>query len=322
MTMPSTDGRLPPLRLPDPRDDGTGGLRGYLAVIHAQPVLEEDEERRLAIAWTRDGDQDAAHRLVAAHLRLVPKVARQFRGQGLPLADLISEGNVGLLQSLRRFDPDKGFRFATYARWWIRAAILNHLLQDWSLVKIGTGTGNKRLFFNLAKVMRQMGLQTDRLSDQDIRALAERLDVQPADVVRMAQRLSGGDLSLDHTTADAEDGRASTLLDSLADERPTPEAALAERQEGHWRRARVREALGLLDERERTILARRYLTKRPHTLQALAAIYGVTAERIRQIETKAIGKLREAVHRGAAAAANGARKAGVRGRPLPAPAAG
>lgn len=320
MTSRTIDGPLPPLRLPDPRDDGTGGLRGYLAAVHGQPVLEEDEERRLAEAWTRDGDLDAAHRLVAAHLRLVPKVARQFRGHGMPIADLISEGNIGLLQSLRRYDPDKGFRFATYARWWIRAAILNHLLQDWSLVKIGTGTGNKRLFFNLAKVTRQMGLQPDRLSDQDIRALADRLEVQPADIVRMTQRLAGGDLSLDYQTTDAEDGRMGSLLDSLADDRPTPEAALAERQESVWRRDRVREALVVLDERERTILARRYLTKRPHTLQALAGLYGVTAERIRQIETKAIRKLREAVHRGGtAAAAVRARRAG---RALPVPAAG
>lgn len=311
MTMPATDRPLPALRLPDPRDDGTGGLRGYLAAIHAQPVLSEEDEHRFAVAWTRDGDLDAAHRLVTAHLRLVPKVARQFRGQGMPMADLISEGNIGLLQSLRRYDPDKGFRFATYARWWIRAAILNHLLQDWSLVKIGTGTGNKRLFFNLAKVTRQMGLSPDRLSDQDIRALADRLEVQPGDIVRMTQRLAGGDLSLDFPMGDGEEGPSGTLLDTLADERPTPEAALAERQEGRWRRARVREALGLLDERERTILARRYLTKRPHTLQALAALYGVTAERIRQIETKAIRKLREAVERSAAA-----------GCRLPAPAAG
>ncbi|GAA0575747.1 RNA polymerase factor sigma-32 [Caenispirillum bisanense] len=313
MTMPSTDGQLPPLRLPDPRDDSAGGLRSYLAAIHAQPVLTEEEEQRYAAAWVHHGDLEAAHRLVAAHLRLVPKVARQFRGQGMPLSDLISEGNIGLLQSLRRFDPDKGFRFATYARWWIRAAILNHLLQDWSLVKIGTGTGNKRLFFNLAKVTRQMGLQPDRLTDTDIRALADRLEVQPADIVRMTQRLSGGDLSLDHPTGDQDDGRTGTLLDTLADGRPTPEAALAEHQEGRWRRARVREALGILDERERTILARRYLTKRPHTLQALASLYGVTAERIRQIETKAIRKLREAIERGAAARATARAARTVRG---------
>lgn len=318
MTMPSTDGPLPPLRLPDPRDDRAGGLRGYLSAIHALPVLEEDEERRLAEAWVRRGDLDAAHKLVAAHLRLVPKVARQFRGHGMPVSDLIGEGNIGLLQSLKRYDPDKGFRFATYARWWIRAAILNHLLQDWSLVKIGTGTGNKRLFFNLAKTKREMGLVgDDRMSDTDIRALADKLEVTPGDIVRMSQRLSGADLSLDHPATDAEGGRTSTLLDTLADERPDQETQLADRQESRWRRAKVREAFGLLDERERTILARRYLTGRPHTLQALATLYGVTAERIRQIETKAIAKLR-----GAILAAKGPRPAGrlARGRGSLAPA--
>ncbi|WP_404379114.1 RNA polymerase factor sigma-32 [Caenispirillum salinarum] len=328
MTLPSSDRPLPPLRLPDPRDDRTGGLRAYLSAIHALPVLTEDEERRFADAWAREGDIDAAHRLVTAHLRLVPKVARQFRGQGMPLSDLIGEGNIGLLQSLKRYDPDKGFRFATYARWWIRAAILNHLLQDWSLVKIGTGTGNKRLFFNLAKAKREMGLiGTENMTDADISRLAERLDVSPSDIVRMSQRLSGGDLSLDHPTgSDPDDGRTGTLMDTLADERPDQEAQLADRQESHWRREKVREAFGVLDERERTILARRYLTGRPHTLQALAALYGVTAERIRQIEAKAINKMRQAITAAKAAkaakaskgAAGPARRRARPGAPVPA----
>lgn len=296
MTLPPTERSLPPLRLPDPRDDRQGGLRAYVSAIHAMPVLTEEEERSLAEAWARDGDMDAAHKLVIAHLRLVPKVARQFRGQGMPLADLISEGNIGLLQSLKRYDPDRGFRFATYARWWIRAAILNHLLQDWSLVKIGSGTGNKRLFFNLAKAKRALGIAgNESMSESDIAALAERLEVSPADIVRMSQRMAGGDLSLDHPAGDAEDGRAGTLLDTLADDRPNQETELAERQESHWRREKVREAFHVLDERERVILARRYLTGRPHTLQALAALYGVTAERIRQIEVKAINKMRQAI---------------------------
>ncbi len=262
----------------------------YLARIRAFPILTEAEERRLIWGWYERGERAAYEALIASHLRLVPKIAQKYAGYGVPMADLIGEGNVGLLQSVDRFKPEKGFRFSTYARWWIKAAMLNFILQTWSLIKVGNGAAKKRLFFNLRRAKQNLRADGARyLSDADVNSLAKQFHVSSADLVAMDQRMSANDVSL-HQAVPGSEGL--TFSDVIADTAPDAEARLATKDEHNWHATVLSEALSHLDRREKDIVVRRYLTEHPVTLAAIAVRYGLTAERVRQIEAKAIGKLR------------------------------
>jgi RNA polymerase sigma-32 factor len=270
-----------------------GDHMGYLNRIKSYPVLTEAEERTLIRRWYDRGDRAAYDALIGAHLRLVPKMAQRYAGYGVAVGDLIGEGNVGLLQSAERFEPEKGFRFSTYARWWIKAAMLNFILQTWSLIKVGNGAAKKRLFFNLRRAKQQ--IQTDGtryLDDAAISTLATRFQVSTADIIAMDQRMSANDVSI-HQTVPGSDGL--TFGDIVADPGPTPEDAFIASDEQRWNASMLKEALSHLDRREKEIVTRRYLHERPATLAKLAAAYGLTAERVRQIEAKAISKLRHYV---------------------------
>ncbi|MDG2244173.1 MAG: RNA polymerase factor sigma-32 [Rhodospirillaceae bacterium] len=259
------------------------------------PVLSETEEKKLVRRWKKTGDRDALDRLIESHLRLVPRIARKYSGYGINVDDLISEGHIGLMQSVERFKPEKGFRFSTYARWWIRAAILNFILQTWSLIKVGNSASKKKLFFNLKRAKREMTLEGSRyLSDADVELIARRFQVSTRDVIAMDQRLSAIDPSLDQPVSD-EDGNTLTMLDTIADDTDSPEESYASRERERVYQDAINRSLTNLDARERDIVTKRYLTDRPKTLSALATVYGVTAERIRQIESGAISKLKSAL---------------------------
>lgn len=266
---------------------------GYLTRIKSYPVLTEAEERGLIRRWYERGDRAAFDALIGAHLRLVPKMANRYIGYGVPVADLIGEGNLGLLQSAERFEPEKGFRFSTYARWWIKAAMLNFILQTWSLIKVGNGAAKKRLFFNLRRAKQQIQADGARYLDDDaVRAIAKRFQVSTADVVAMDQRMSANDVSI-HQPVPGSDGL--TFGEIMADSAPNPEDAFIASDEQRWHADVLKEALSRLDRREKEIVTRRYLNERPATLAKLATAYGLTAERVRQIESKAIDKLRHYV---------------------------
>ncbi len=274
---------------------GNAAFAGVPNASHTRsfPVLSEAEEKDLIRRWKANGDRQALDRLIESHLRLVPRIARKFSGYGIAVNDLISEGHIGLMQSVERFKPEKGFRFSTYARWWIKAAILNFILQTWSLIKVGNSAGKKKLFFNLKRAKREMQLEGERyLSDNDIALLAKHFQVSPEDVVAMDHRLSAVDPSLEQPVGD-EDGNALTLMDTIASDAPSPEETFADRELETLRKQALKRGLTQLDDRERDILTKRYLTDQPRTLAALASVYGVTAERIRQIEAGAINKLRQ-----------------------------
>jgi len=261
----------------------------YLTRIKTYPVLSEAEELDLVRRWYSKGERKAFDALIGSHLRLVPKIAQKYAGYGLALGDLIGEGNLGLLQSAERFKPEKGFRFSTYARWWIKAAILNHVLQNWSLLKVGNGAGKKRLFFNLRRAKRSLQPDGSRhLSEAEIAKLAHHFRVTKEDIVAMDQRMTANDVSL-HQPVPGTDGL--TVGELIADSAPTPEDLLTDQDERTNRAAMLREALAHLDRREKDIVTKRYLTERPATLAKLATLYGLTAERVRQIEVKAIAKL-------------------------------
>ena len=258
-------------------------------------MLSEQEEKELIRRWKVNGDQRALDRLIESHLRLVPRIARKFSGYGIAVNDLISEGHIGLMQSVERFKPEKGFRFSTYARWWIKAAILNFILQTWSLIKVGNSAGKKKLFFNLKRAKREMKLEGERyLSDKDIAELAKRFQVSTDDVIAMDLRLSAIDPSLDQPVLD-EDGSTLTMLDTLQSDTPSPEDTFAGRELESLRKQALKRGLSGLNERERDIVTKRYLIDQPLTLSSLASVYGVTAERIRQIEASAISKLKTAL---------------------------
>jgi len=265
------------------------------ADAHAFPVLSEDQEKDLVRRWKQNGDRDALELLIGSHLRLVPRIARKFSGYGIHVEDLISEGHIGLMQSIERFKPEKGFRFSTYARWWIKAAILNFILQTWSIIKVGNSSGKKKLFFNLKRAKRKMTLEGSRyLSDADIDKLAEHFQVSRDDVIAMDSRLSAIDLSLEQPVSDDEGGSL-TVMDTVAGDDASPEDVYADTEMDRLRKQALHRGLAHLDERERDIVTKRYLTDRPKTLSALANVYGVTAERIRQIEAGAISKLKSAL---------------------------
>ncbi len=268
----------------------------YVEQIKNYPVLSGPAERRLVRRWYTKGDRAAYDSLIGSHLRLVPKMAQKYSGYGVPIADLIGEGNIGLLQSAERFDPGKGFRFSTYARWWIRAAMLNFVLQTWSLIKVGNGAAKKRLFFNLRRVKRDLHAEGKHyMSEADITSLAEHFKVNRDDVIAMDQRMSANDVSL-HQTIPGSDGL--TFGDSIPDDEPSPEDIVAEVEERRVKTEILHEAMSSLDRREKEIVTRRYLSKRPATLAKLAGLYGLTAERIRQIEAKAIEKIKQAIGSG------------------------
>lgn len=272
----------------------------YYRQIRLYPLLDRAEEMALAERYRRSGDQAAADALVNAHLRLVVKIAKGYRGYDMPLADLVAEGNIGLLQSIRGFDPDRGVRFATYAVWWIRAAIQEYILRSWSLVKIGTTGAQKKLFFNLRRIKAQMkNLEDGKLGPEQVAQIARALDVDEKDVTMMDRRLASPELSLDAPLGDL-DGDA--WLDRIPDGRISQESALADEQESNMRRALLRRALGHLTNREKGILVERRLKETPATLQTLSDRYGISRERIRQIELKALDKLRKTAQMDGAAA--------------------
>ncbi len=267
-----------------------GGLSQYLADIRKFPMLEKDEEFMLAKRWVEHEDTEAAHKLVTSHLRLVAKIAMGYRGYGLPVAEVISEGNIGLMQAVKKFDPDKGFRLATYAMWWIRAAIQEYILRSWSLVKMGTTAAQKKLFFNLRRMKSQMrALDDGDLRPDQVEEIATKLGVTDDDVISMNRRLSGPDASLN---APLRSEGESEWQDWLADDdAESAEEELAESDEFDTRMELLQEAMADLNEREQHIIQERKLTEDPKTLEDLAQVYGVSRERIRQIEVRAFEKL-------------------------------
>ena len=275
------------------------GLSRYLSEIKRFPMLEPQDEYILATRWREHGDRDAAHKLVTSHLRLVAKIAMGYRGYGLPIGEVISEGNVGLMQAVKRFEPDKGFRLATYAMWWIRASIQEYILRSWSLVKMGTTASQKKLFFNLRKAKSRISaLDEGDLKPDQVKQIAHRLGVPEQDVVDMNRRL-GGDASLNAPLREEGEGE---WQDWLADDRADQESALAEREENDTRLGALRGALSVLNPRERRIFEARRLADEPVTLEELSAEFGVSRERVRQIEVRAFEKVQAAVKAGVARA--------------------
>ena len=269
------------------------GLSHYLEEIRRFPMLEPQEEYMLARRWREHGDRDAAHKLVTSHLRLVAKIAMGYRGYGLPIAEVISEGNVGLMQAVKRFEPEKGFRLATYAMWWIKAAIQEYILRSWSLVKMGTTANQKKLFFNLRKAKSKISaLEEGDMRPDQVALIAKRLGVTEQDVVDMNRRLSG-DASLNAPIR--EEGDSGEWMDWLVDEAPDQERILAASEESDNRHKALISALDVLNERERRIFEARRLADDPVTLEDLAAEFGVSRERVRQIEVRAFEKVQKAV---------------------------
>ncbi len=274
-----------------------GGLSHYLQEVRKFPMLEPNQEFMLAQRWREHEDTEAAHQLVTSHLRLVAKIAMGYRGYGLPVSELISEGNVGLMQAVKRFDPDKGFRLATYAMWWIRAAIQEYILHSWSMVKMGTTAAQKKLFFNLRKLKGQMkAIEEGDLHPEQVRVIAEKLNVNEAEVVMMNRRLAAPDHSLNAPLRQDGDGE---WQDWLVDESDSQELMLAERQEFQRRRKMLEEAMVVLNDRERHILTERRLKENPVTLEELSKEYGISRERVRQIEVRAFEKLQKAMRNAA-----------------------
>ena len=275
------------------------GLTQYLKEIRRFSMLEQHEEYMLARRWREHGDSEAAHRLVTSHLRLVARIAMGYRGYGLPIAEVISEGNVGLMQAVKRFEPEKGFRLTTYAMWWIKAAIQEYILRSWSLVKIGTTANQKKLFFNLRKAKSQIcAFEEGDLRPDQVNLIAERLGVSEQDVIDMNRRL-GGDTSLN--TPIRDDDNSGEWQDWLLDDTPSQERVLVESEDFDNRRKALGEALSALNSREQRIFVGRRLTDQPTTLDELAEEFGVSRERVRQIEVRAFEKVRNAVRRRIAA---------------------
>jgi len=273
--------------------NGESGLSRYLAEIRKFPMLEPQQEYMLAKRWREHDDRDAAHHLVTSHLRLVAKIAMGYRGYGLPISEVVSEGNVGLMQAVKRFEPEKGFRLATYAMWWIKAAIQEYILRSWSLVKMGTTANQKKLFFNLRKAKSKISaLEEGDLRPDQVKLIAKRLGVTEQDVVDMNRRL-GGDASLNAPIRD--DGDSGEWQDWLVDDAPSQERILAEHEESDNRHKALISALDVLNERERRIFEARRLADDPITLEDLASEFGVSRERVRQIEVRAFEKVQKAV---------------------------
>ena len=267
------------------------GLNRYMQEIRKFPLLEPEEEYMLAKRWVDHQDAEAAHKMVTSHLRLAAKIAMGYRGYGLPQAEVISEANVGLMQAVKRFDPEKGFRLATYAMWWIRASIQEYILRSWSLVKLGTTSAQKKLFFNLRKAKAKLGaLEEGDLRPENVAQIAKDLNVTEDEVISMNRRLSGGDASL-NAMVGSDDGGGTQWQDWLEDEDSDQAADYAERDELEMRRGMMLEAMAVLNDREKDILVQRRLSDVPVTLEELSESYSVSRERIRQIEVRAFEKL-------------------------------
>jgi len=274
-----------------------GNLQRYLNEIRSFPMLTADEEYMLARSFSEHGDVKAAHKMVTSHLRLVAKIAMGYRGYGLPLNEMISEGNVGLMQAVKRFDPERGFRLATYAMWWIRASIQEYILHSWSLVKIGTTAAQKKLFFNLRKLKGRLeAIEEGDLAPETVKKIAEELSVPEHDVVSMNRRLAGSDHSLNAPLRAESEGE---WMDWLVDDSESQEVVIAESDELTKRRALLQDALQTLKERERHILTERRLKDDPATLEDLSQVYGISRERVRQIEVRAFEKLQKAIRNAA-----------------------
>jgi RNA polymerase sigma-32 factor len=271
------------------------GLNRYLQEIRKFPMLEPEEEYMLAKRWVDHEDTDAAHQMVTSHLRLAAKIAMGYRGYGLPQAEVISEANVGLMQAVKRFDPEKGFRLATYAMWWIRASIQEYILRSWSLVKLGTTSAQKKLFFNLRKAKNRIGaLEEGDLHPENVARIANDLNVTEDEVISMNRRMSGGDASLNAMIGSDGEG-ATEWQDWLEDEDADQASDLIEKNELTVRRELLAEAMDVLNEREKDILMKRRLEDKPATLEELSEVYGVSRERVRQIEVRAFEKLQKAM---------------------------
>jgi RNA polymerase sigma-32 factor len=278
-------------KLPSIASDGS--LSRYLREIRKFPLLDPEEEYVLAKRWREHEDTEAAHRLVTSHLRLVAKIAMGYRGYGLPVGEVIAEGNVGLMQAVKRFDPERGFRLATYAMWWIRASIQEYVLHSWSLVKMGTTAAQKKLFFNLRKLKGQLNaLEEGDLSPENVKTIADKLSVSEKEVVSMNRRMAAPDNSLNAPLRQDGEGE---WQDWLVDDSPDQETVYGEREELEQRRAFLVDAMADLNERERHILERRRLSEEPTTLEELSKVYGISRERVRQIEVRAFEKIQKAM---------------------------
>ncbi len=275
---------------------GEASLNRYLSEIRKFPVLTAEQEYMLAKRFSEHGDTDAAAQLVTSHLRLVAKIAMGYRGYGLPVSELISEGNIGLMQGVKKFEPDRGFRLATYAMWWIKASIQEFILRSWSLVKMGTTAAQKKLFFNLRRMKKNLDAYEDAdLKPEDLRKIATDLGVSEQEVINMNRRMMmGGDASLNVSMREDSEGQ---WQDMLADDRPLQDETVADAEEARYRRELLNEALGSLNDRERQILTDRRLSEDPKTLEELSQVYNVSRERVRQIEVRAFEKLQKAIHR-------------------------
>ncbi|MDC0433781.1 RNA polymerase sigma factor RpoH [Pelagibacteraceae bacterium] len=276
--------------LPTP---SVSGLSIYLSQIKKFPMLDAEEEYMLAKNWRENGNLQSAHKLVTSHLRLVAKIAMGYRGYGLPVNELISEGNVGLMQAVKKFDPEKGFRLATYAMWWIKAAIQEYVLRSWSLVKMGTTTAQKKLFFNLKKIKNQIAAgQEGDLRDEQVEEISKRLDVDSHEVINMNRRMMGQEKSLNDPI---KSGETDEWQDWLVDDSLDQELIVSQKQEYDDKKELLNSAMKILNEREKEIITARRLSEEPQTLEDLSKIYKISRERIRQIETKAFEKLQKSM---------------------------
>ena len=274
--------------LPTP---AVGGLSIYLAQIKKFPMLDAEEEYMLAKNWRENGNLQSAHKLVTSHLRLVAKIAMGYRGYGLPVNELISEGNLGLMQAVKKFDPEKGFRLATYAMWWIKAAIQEYVLRSWSLVKMGTTTAQKKLFFNLKKIKNQIAARQDGdLREDQVKEISKRLDVESHEVINMNRRMMGQEKSLNDPI---KSGETDEWQDWLVDDSLDQELVVSQKQEYDDKKELLNNAMKILNDREKKIITARRLSEEPKTLEELSKIYKISRERIRQIETKAFEKLQK-----------------------------
>ena len=270
-----------------------GGLSVYLSQIKKFPMLDAEEEYMLAKNWRDNGNIQSAHKLVTSHLRLVAKIAMGYRGYGLPVNELISEGNIGLMQAVKKFDPDKGFRLATYAMWWIKAAIQEYVLRSWSLVKMGTTTAQKKLFFNLKKIKNQIAPdQEGDLKDEHVKEISKRLDVDSNEVINMNRRMRGQEKSLNDPI---KSGETDEWQDWLVDDTLDQELIISQKQEYEDKKSLLKDSLKILNDREKEIIIARRLSENPSTLEELSKKYQISRERIRQIETKAFEKLQKSM---------------------------
>ncbi len=271
-----------------------GGLSHYFQEVWTYPILSAEEEYSYANQYRQSGDVDAAHMLVTSHLRLVAKIAMKYKGYGLPMADLVSEGNIGLMKAVKKFEPERGFRLSTYAMWWIKAAITEYVLKSWSLVKLGTVASQKKLFFSLRGIKSRLNiLDGGELTDGQANQISDATNVSVEHVKSMNRRLSSRDFSLNATVSDEEG--SSEYIDTLVDGGPTPELALSRSEQTSMRSEMLSNALSELPEREREIITERYLSDEPKTLEELGKVFGVSRERIRQLEARAFNKVKEAI---------------------------